>query len=153
METNRTEFLEDESATAEFGRRLARAIVAGVKIELQGDLGVGKSSLVRALLRAKGYGGSVKSPTYSLVESYVIEGVFFHHFDFYRFVSEEEFMEAGLDEYFSGSAVCLVEWPEKAGQYLPRADLRITLSYQGEGRMLQVDALSSLGEEICRNVV
>ncbi len=153
METNRTEFLEDESATAEFGGRLARAIVAGVKIELQGDLGVGKSSLVRALLRAKGYGGSVKSPTYSLVESYVIEGVFFHHFDFYRFVSEEEFMEAGLDEYFSGSAVCLVEWPEKAGQYLPRADLRITLSYQGEGRMLQVDALSSLGEEICRNVV
>jgi tRNA threonylcarbamoyladenosine biosynthesis protein TsaE len=153
METNQTEFLEDESATAEFGGRLARAIVAGVKIELQGDLGVGKSSLVRALLRAKGYGGSVKSPTYSLVESYVIEGVFFHHFDFYRFVSEEEFMEAGLDEYFSGSAVCLVEWPEKAGQYLPRADLRITLSYQGEGRMLQVDALSSLGEEICRNVV
>jgi tRNA threonylcarbamoyladenosine biosynthesis protein TsaE len=86
---------------------------------LEGDLGAGKTTLVRGLLRAAGETGPVKSPTYTLVEVHVVSGLNFYHFDFYRFNQAEEYLDAGLDEYFSGSGICLVEWPDKAAPYLP----------------------------------
>ena len=115
--------LADVNATEEMGASLARILVPGLKIYLHGDLGSGKTTLVRGLLRAVGHAGPVKSPTYTLVELYVISGYIVYHFDFYRFNRPEEWFEAGLDEYFNQDSVCLVEWPEKAGNLLPPADL------------------------------
>jgi tRNA threonylcarbamoyladenosine biosynthesis protein TsaE len=82
---------------------------------------------VRGLLRAAGEFGPVKSPTYTMLEVHPLSGLNFYHFDFYRFNQAEEYLDAGLDEYFSGSGICLVEWPDRAAPYLPAADMRIEL--------------------------
>lgn len=116
-------------------------------IWLEGDLGAGKTTLVRGLLRALGYENKVKSPTYTLVELYVISQLHLYHFDFYRLNEPEEYLEAGLDEYFQGTAICLVEWPDKAGVYLPAADLRLDLSLEREGRLAKLSALSEKGRQ------
>ncbi|MDR1850473.1 MAG: tRNA (adenosine(37)-N6)-threonylcarbamoyltransferase complex ATPase subunit type 1 TsaE [Zoogloeaceae bacterium] len=120
--------LPDPGATEKLGAALAKAMLPGLVVYLEGDLGAGKTTLVRALLHAMGHQGTVKSPTYALVELYVISGLYFYHFDFYRFTSPEEFFDAGLDEYFRQDAVCLVEWQEKAAGCLPPADARLCLS-------------------------
>ena len=126
--------LPDEAATLALGAALAQALAPGLVIYLDGDLGSGKTTLVRGVLRGLGYAGNVKSPTYTLVELYAISRLNLHHFDFYRFSQPEEYLDAGLDEYFQGGAICLVEWPDKAGDYLAPADLRIALSIEGGGR-------------------
>lgn len=119
--------LADAAATGEMGAALVQVLTPGLKIYLHGDLGSGKTTLVRGLLRALGHAGPVKSPTYTLVELYVISGYIVYHFDFYRFNRPEEWLEAGLDEHFNQQAICLVEWPEKAGNLLPPADLEAKL--------------------------
>jgi tRNA threonylcarbamoyladenosine biosynthesis protein TsaE len=138
-------FLADEAATQALGGILAKCLQAGMVIYLEGDLGAGKTTLVRALLRALGHIGPVKSPTYTLVEVYVVSSLYLYHFDFYRFDFAEEFCDAGLDEYFRGDAVCLVEWPDKAAGYVPAADLRLCLQLEGEGRRLVLVAGSERG--------
>src|SRR5512137_665822 len=120
--------LSDETATLALGAALASCAQPGLVIWLDGDLGAGKTTLVRGLLRALGDTGPVKSPTYALVEIHVVSGLNLYHFDFYRFSQPEEYLDAGLDEYFAGDGVCLVEWPEQAVPYLPAADLRIRLT-------------------------
>jgi tRNA threonylcarbamoyladenosine biosynthesis protein TsaE len=145
--------LPDEAATLALGAALAAAIArerpAGMVIWLEGDLGAGKTTLVRGLLRAAGESGPVKSPTYALLEVHVVSGLNFYHFDFYRFNQAEEYLDAGLDEYFSGSGICLVEWPDKAAPYLPAADMRIELRAEhgagGEGRIARIEAVSARG--------
>ncbi len=127
------------------GAHLAAALAPGLVIYLCGDLGSGKTTLVRGLLRALGYKGKVKSPTYPLVELYVISGLNLHHFDFYRFSQPEEYLDAGLDEYFGGAAVSLVEWPEKAQGYLAPADLCVALSVAANGRDIEIVSLSAAG--------
>lgn len=116
---------------------------------LEGDLGAGKTTLVRGLLRAAGETGPVKSPTYTLVEVHVVSGLNFYHFDFYRFNQAEEYLDAGLDEYFSGNGICLVEWPDKAAPYLPAADMRIELragtGAAAAGRTACLTAISERG--------
>ena len=112
---------------------------------LEGELGAGKTTLVRGLLRAAGETGPVKSPTYTLVEVHVVSGLHFYHFDFYRFNQAEEYLDAGLDEYFQGDGVCLVEWPDKAGSYLAPADLRLRLSVVEDGRSVEIIAASAKG--------
>lgn len=140
-------FLADEGATQAFGAALGQAVLHGMNVRLVGDLGAGKTTLVRALLKSLGHAGPVKSPTYSLLESYALNAGLFHHFDFYRFESPEEFLEAGLDECFGQDAVCLVEWPEKAAGYLPPADLTVELIHQGTGRTANLIAGSERGEQ------
>lgn len=141
--------LPDEAATLALGAALAPHLSPGLVITLEGDLGAGKTTLVRGLLRALGYANKVKSPTYTLVEVHVVSGLNLYHFDFYRFNQPEEYLDAGLDEYFQGDGVCLVEWPDKAGTYLPRPDLRICLSVDGRGdnagRKVDLRALSERG--------
>lgn len=119
--------LPDEAATLACAARLACApcLAPGLVIWLEGELGAGKTTLVRGLLRALGETGPVKSPTYTLVEVHVVSGLHLYHFDFYRLNHPDEYLDAGLDDYFAGNAVCLVEWPDKAAPYLPPADLRI----------------------------
>jgi len=123
--SNHTYLLADESATLALGAALAAILKQGLTIYLRGDLGAGKTTLTRGLLRALGHTGPVKSPTYALVELYVFSGYILYHFDFYRFNQPEEWLEAGLDEHFNDQSVCLVEWPEKAGDLLPPADIEV----------------------------
>jgi tRNA threonylcarbamoyladenosine biosynthesis protein TsaE len=125
--------LPDEAATLALGAALAPGLEPGMNIYLQGDLGAGKTTLVRGVLRALGYGNKVKSPTYTLVEVYEISRLYLYHFDFYRLESGRDWIDAGFLEYFDGSAVCLVEWPEKARGTLPPADLEIHLRLPGAG--------------------
>lgn len=138
--------LADEAQTVAFGAALAGVLRPGMVVYLDGDLGAGKTTLVRALLRALGHAGPVKSPTYSLVEVYVISSLYWYHFDFYRFNHPEEFVDAGLDEYFRNDSVCLVEWPDKAAGCVPPPDLVLSLGFAGEGRRVAVDARSPGGE-------
>jgi tRNA threonylcarbamoyladenosine biosynthesis protein TsaE len=137
--------LPDEAASGCLGAALATALRPGLVIFLEGDLGTGKTTLVRAAIRALGYGGPVKSPTYSLVEVYVISSLYLYHFDFYRFESPEEFLDAGLAEYFNQNAICLVEWPERATGCVPAPDLRLCLRHAGAGRLLKATALTAEG--------
>jgi tRNA threonylcarbamoyladenosine biosynthesis protein TsaE len=114
---------------------------------LYGDLGAGKTTLVRALLTALGYAGRVKSPSYTLLEPYSISRLNLHHFDFYRLNDPSEWDEAGFRESFAGETICLVEWPEKAGGRLPLADLDIEIFFAKSGRDLRVQAHSDLGTQ------
>jgi len=117
-----------------------------MRLYFRGELGSGKSTLIRGLLRGLGVQTRVKSPTYTLVELYVVSSLNLYHFDFYRFLDAREFADAGLADYFEGEGVCLVEWPERAGELLPRPDLELTLSYSGTGRGIHVQAHSKPGE-------
>ncbi len=119
--------LPDEAATMVLGASLAAKLAPGDVIYLAGDLGAGKTTLTRGLLRALGWEGRVKSPTYALVELYVISTLNLYHFDFYRFRDPQEWHEAGFRDLFSAANICLVEWPEKAEGLLPSADLELTL--------------------------
>jgi tRNA threonylcarbamoyladenosine biosynthesis protein TsaE len=138
--------LPDEAATRALGARLARVIEPGLFVYLHGDLGSGKTTLVRGLLRGLGYQGRVKSPTYTLVELYTVSKLDLYHFDFYRFKDPKEWRDAGFNEYFNDASVCLVEWPERAAGLLPAADLDIALEFADDGRDLSVRAGTKSGK-------
>ena len=112
-----------------------------------GDLGAGKTTLTRGVLRGLGYSGKVKSPTYTLVELYNVSSLYLYHFDFYRFADPQEWEDAGFRDYFNAETVCLVEWPEKAGDFLPVPDLRIQLEVEQNGRSLHVHAETEAGKQ------
>jgi tRNA threonylcarbamoyladenosine biosynthesis protein TsaE len=137
--------LPDESATDRLGRCLAPLLHPGMIVYLSGDLGSGKTSLVRATLRALGHAGKVKSPTYTLVEPYAISTLNFYHFDLYRIKEPREWQDAGFRDLMGGNAVCLIEWPEKAQELLPPPDLLINLEFQGDGRAARLSAGSDEG--------
>ncbi len=138
--------LPDEAATRAVGARLAHVIEPGLFVYLRGDLGSGKTTLARGLLRGLGYYGRVKSPTFALVELYTISRLNLYHFDFYRFRDPKEWRDAGFSEYFIDASVCLVEWPEKAAGLLPAADLDIALEFSGDGRDLEIRAGTKSGK-------
>src|SRR4029079_4246161 len=138
--------LPDAAATARFGAALSRGVEPGRVLHLTGDLGTGKTTLVRGLLRALGVHGAVKSPTYTWVEPYELSRLDLYHFDFYRFGDRTEWLTSGLREYFRPDAFCIVEWPEKAGSLLPPPDLSVALSYDGEARQALGDSRSPAGE-------
>jgi tRNA threonylcarbamoyladenosine biosynthesis protein TsaE len=105
---------------------------------LQGELGAGKTTLVRGLLRAAGYSGTVKSPTYTLVEEYRLAGKTIDHFDLYRLHDPEELEWIGLDDYLAGNHLCLIEWPQMGQGFLPEADLEIRLHIRDNQRQAEV---------------
>lgn len=141
--------LNGEAATLALGRELAPLLRPGMVVWFDGDLGAGKTTLARALLRASGYAGPVKSPTYTLVEVYVVSSIYWYHFDFYRFSDPEEFVDAGLEEYFRDDAVCLVEWPDKAAGHVPPADLALVFRFPSDremsARIVELRAYSERG--------
>jgi len=141
-------YLPDAAATARAGAALAPVLSGGMIVTLQGDLGAGKTTLVRGVLRARGQQGPIKSPSYGLVEHYPFSSIYFYHIDFYRFADPSEWETAGLSDCFRADAVCLVEWPEHAGSFLPPADLALSLALlpDRDGRMLTAHAHSKVGE-------
>lgn len=147
--------------TDRFGALLGRAWLAqreaiaqaGFYVALSGDLGAGKTALIRAALRAMGVEGPVKSPTFTLLEPYVVSSLNFYHFDFYRFKNPAEFDAAGFRELFGAGAVCAVEWPENARGQLPVPDLALALTVNGEGRALEATAASPLGDTCLASVM
>lgn len=146
--------LHEEAGTLALGTALAHALAPGLTIYLHGDLGAGKTTLTRALLHALGHTGHVKSPTYTLAEPYTVQmngrSVEVIHFDLYRMISADEFLDAGFRDYFNHQTICIVEWPEKAESVLPPPDISITLALAGAGRHVELHGLSDQGVE-CLN--
>ena len=137
-------FLPDAAATDQLGQALAATRPTPAMIHLQGDLGAGKSTLARALLRALGVQGAIRSPTYTLVERYPLPAGEAWHLDLYRIGDAGELDFLGLDG--DEATLWLVEWPERGGQALPHADLRVHLSQVGQGRQARLEAVSLAGE-------
>ncbi len=148
-----TLYLANEAATLAVGAQLANSLIPGLTIYLHGDLGAGKTTLVRGLLHGLGHSGKVKSPTYTLVEPYVISRLNIYHFDLYRFIDPEEWEAAGFRDYFNPQTICLVEWPEKAGDLIPQADMDVILTVKDEGRILTIKANSQQAEQCLSYVI
>jgi len=144
--------LADEAATLALGEKIAVTLHPGLIIFLRGELGAGKTTLARGVLRGLGYAGFVKSPTYNLVELYKFFKLYLYHFDFYRFTHPSEWEEAGFRDYFNAESICLVEWPEKAGELLPAADLSISLSVQEIGRSIVIQANTEAGRQCLKKL-
>ncbi|UTH72269.1 tRNA (adenosine(37)-N6)-threonylcarbamoyltransferase complex ATPase subunit type 1 TsaE [Chromobacterium sp. IIBBL 290-4] len=138
--------LPDENATLALGAAFAAAARPGLTVHLLGDLGAGKTTFTRGLLAALGHKGKVKSPTYTLVESYPLADFQVHHFDLYRFADPEEWNDAGFSEYFGQDSLCLVEWPAKADGLLPMADIVLELAVAGDGRNYHFHAQTQTGQ-------
>lgn len=139
--------LADEAATAGLGARLARCAAPGLRIHLSGDLGAGKTTLVRTMLRALGHRGRVRSPSFTVLETYNPSGFTVHHLDFYRLSDDVSWRDQGFDELFDGDGIVLVEWPERFGTRLPPADLAIRLAIADDGvaRDVSVEAAGERG--------
>ncbi|PKO47512.1 MAG: tRNA (adenosine(37)-N6)-threonylcarbamoyltransferase complex ATPase subunit type 1 TsaE [Betaproteobacteria bacterium HGW-Betaproteobacteria-22] len=152
MDKDFTLDLTDEAATLALGAHLATCMMPNLTIYLHGDLGAGKTTLVRGLLHGLGFVGKVKSPTYTIVEPYEIirdgEPLFnLYHFDLYRFNDEEEWESAGFRDYFNAGSVCLIEWPEKAAHILPIPDIDIQLALNEPGRRVTITGHSAHAEK------
>ncbi len=144
-----TVYLEGDEAMEAYGRRLA-AITGGLgTIFLEGNLGAGKTTLSRGIIRGLGHMGAVKSPTFTLVEPYEIGTVRAFHFDLYRLVDPEELEFLGIRDYFEGDALCLIEWPQKGAGFLPKPDLTITISAALAGRSLLIEPQTERGVAWC----
>jgi tRNA threonylcarbamoyladenosine biosynthesis protein TsaE len=133
----------DEAALTDFARSLAPVVAEGGTIFLAGDLGAGKTTFARALLGALGVGVRVKSPTYSLIESYVADGLAIHHLDLYRIAAADEVEWLGLRDLAVGRHLWLIEWPERAATALPAPDLVVNLAHAKDGRDLRLQAVST----------
>ena len=144
--------IESDEAMQALGIRLAKACQSHGVIYLKGELGTGKTTLVRGLLRALGHEGAVKSPTFTLVEPYTVNGGDVYHFDLYRLSDPEELEFMGLREYFAPENLCLIEWPQQGGAMLPKSDLLIELEHDGLARNLKISAQTPHGEEILKAI-
>ena len=141
--------LPDAAATESVGAALAATLAGGMVVALHGDLGTGKTTLVRGVLRGLGWTGPVKSPTYALVESYTFSRLYLYHFDFYRFADPDEWETAGLAECFRSDSAGFVEWPERVAGLLPVADLDLRLAHTPPargGRALAATASTEAGK-------
>ncbi len=135
----------DEAGLVAVAEALARAAPAGMILHLQGELGAGKTTFARAWLRARGVDGRIRSPTYSLVESYPLGATAAHHLDLYRLADAGELEWLGLADLVDGRACMLVEWPERGAGAVPAADLVIRLAHAGERRDLRIEPASPAG--------
>lgn len=137
--------LADADATLRLGEALAPGARPGQVLFISGDLGAGKTTLVRGLLRGLGHPGRAKSPTYTLVEPYSFPSLDLYHFDFYRFKDRSEWLSSGFREHFNAQSLCVVEWPERAGDLLLPPDVHIRLDFVGDARSASVEARSGTG--------
>lgn len=147
--------LSDEAATVAIGESLAKVlqyqdeqqqVQKSLVVFLNGDLGAGKTTLTRGFVRGMGHNGNVKSPTYTLVEPYELPPWQVYHFDLYRLGDPEELEYMGIRDYFSDNCCCFIEWPEKGAGLLAKADIIINMVYQGEQRIVELNACSIRGD-------
>ena len=143
-------YLADPAATEKLGAHLSHLCRPGTTLYLDGELGSGKTTLVRGFLRSLHCDGAVRSPTYTLVENYATPQFPVFHFDLYRVRSVMELETMGLSDFFDGGAVCLVEWPGRGAGYLPAADITVRLQYADPGRLAELNAGTPLGEDLMR---
>lgn len=136
----------------ELGQAIGRAIAAPMVIYLTGELGMGKTTLARGILRAFGHAGAVKSPTYTLVEPYSLAAVTLYHFDLYRLGDPEELEYMGIRDYFDEDSIALIEWPDRGEGFLPPPDLAIRIEIRGTGRILYFEAHGKAGVECIRRL-
>lgn len=160
LETSVTLTIEGEEPMVAFGEQLGRAFLPnlnnGATVFLLGDLGAGKTTMSRGVLRAFGHSGAVKSPTYTLVEPYDchVDGsaVQVNHFDLYRLGDPEELEYMGIRDYFSHNSLSLVEWPHRGEGFLPQPDIEVTVSVCGSGRQLLLRAGTELGIAVLKTI-
>lgn len=144
--------LIDEEASQKFANQLALLITNPLLMTFSGEIGAGKTTIIRSLLRALGVSSAIKSPTFSLVESYHCKDVTIHHFDLYRIHQEDELEYLGFRDYFTEQSICCIEWPEHAGKSLPPADIQFNLVIKGAGREMRIDALSQTGRRMIHSL-
>ena len=140
--------LDTEQHTQHLGECLAAELKAPLTVYLQGDLGVGKTRLVRGIIQSLGYQGNVKSPTYTLVEPYQFKPFMAYHFDLYRLSDPEELDFLGIRDYFLEDSISFIEWPEKGCGWLAPADLIIDLAFKGEGRLCKIESTTDIGQKL-----
>ncbi|BFM48617.1 tRNA (adenosine(37)-N6)-threonylcarbamoyltransferase complex ATPase subunit type 1 TsaE [Marinomonas sp. THO17] len=131
-----------------FGAEFSAALLQGGVVHLEGNLGMGKTTLVRGILRGMGYQGPVKSPTYTIVEPYEIADLEVYHFDLYRVADPEELEFMGIRDYFNERSLCLIEWAEMGQGILPAADLVVHLSLIRQGRHVLIKSLTDKGDHV-----
>jgi len=153
-------YLSDVDQTDALAHQLAALLIlpdetgeVRARIHLKGNLGAGKTHLARAMLRACGVTGRIKSPSYALLESYKVSNLYFYHLDFYRFNDPREWIDAGFRDLLQKQAVVLIEWPEQAGSLLPPPDLEVSLDYAGAGRTARLTAYSNKGKSWLTSLV
>lgn len=147
-------YLHGEVETLDFGKHLARVAESGNIFFLQGDLGAGKTTLVRGFLQELGHDGPVKSPTYTLVEHYTYANKHIYHFDLYRLGDPEELEYMGMRDYLGPRNICLIEWAERGTGFLPEPELNIHLHYEDAGhRRCVIDAVSKDGVRLLQHLV
>ena len=148
-----TQFLPDEVATVAAGAAVGRALTTGSVVFLMGELGAGKTTFTRGALRALGYAGSVKSPTYTLCEPYdLADSEKFCHLDLYRLSNPEELEFLGIRDYVASGAMLFIEWPSKGEGWLPTPDLQVAFGESNNGRDLKITALTADGEGVLRRM-
>ena len=152
MQTTTEFFIPDETAMLHFGAALATASTAPMIIFLHGDLGAGKTTFSRGYIRGLGHVGNVKSPTYTIVEPYVLEKVTVFHFDFYRVQDMQELEYIGIQDYFTPHSICLIEWPENAAGLLLNADLSCYIEPKMAGRTVKIVTHSILGMDVLKRL-
>ena len=140
--------VEDEQAMVKLGEKLGKALDDRALIFLEGELGAGKTTLCRGVLRAMGHVGAVKSPTFTLVEPYKFNDKNVYHFDLYRLGDAEELEYMGIRDYFQPGNYCLVEWPIRGQEYLPQPDLIVQITFTDDGRKVALDSENERGETI-----
>lgn len=140
--------LPTEAVSVSLATHFAKFLVAPAVLTFAGDIGVGKTTFIRAMLRALGVNTAIKSPTFSLVESYDCERLAVHHFDLYRIHDEAELDYIGFRDYFSEHSVCCIEWPERAGDSIVSIDLCFSFAIKGSGRLVSIEAFSTTGENM-----
>lgn len=144
--------LADEEETLALAKKFSQALQAPLVVYLQGELGAGKTAFCRGVIQALGHSGAVKSPTYTLVEPYQLQGWRIHHFDLYRLADPEELEFMGIRDYFSEDTLNFIEWPDKGYGWLPSADIEIRIEYAGTGRKLTFSALTDAGKKIIKTL-
>ncbi|CEK11732.1 tRNA (adenosine(37)-N6)-threonylcarbamoyltransferase complex ATPase subunit type 1 TsaE [Legionella hackeliae] len=140
--------LPGESDSEVLAAKLAQVLTSPLVLSFSGEIGAGKTTFIRAMLRALGIKTAVKSPTFSLVESYQCKDFQVHHFDLYRIHEESELEYIGFRDYFREDSICCIEWPEHARNFLNKVDMNFSFVIHGSGRLLTMKAASLVGEKL-----
>ena len=149
--SNKTWRIDNETDMVALGERWGQVLAhapGAVTLFLEGDLGAGKTTLTRGILRAFGHTGAVKSPTYTLVEAYELPTRRVYHFDLYRLGDPEELEYMGIRDYFDERSICVIEWPTRGAGVLPTPDWQVEVRTEGLGRRIHIYPLTPAGETL-----